>query len=377
MFKHVDEIGKSEHKSVTTFDPTRPFNSLPPLPPSADIETRAILKTCIEARTALAELKQAGELIPNQGVLINTIPLREAKASSEIENIVTTEDKLFRYAGIAADKADPATKETLRYRTALFDGYRRLARRPLKITTAIEVCRTIRDFDVDIRDTPGTALKNTGTEEITYTPPEGPQRLREMLADWERFLHENDDIDPLVRMAVGHYQFEAIHPFTDGNGRTGRVLNILFLIGEHLLDIPVLYLSRYIIENKDDYYRLLLEVTTQNRWEPWILYMLTAVADTAKWTTSKIRAIKKLMEHTNDYTKTVKPNIYSHELVELTFLQPYCRINHLIDEEIAKRVTASRYLKQLCAIGILREIKIGREKLFINVKFLELLIMHI
>ncbi len=265
---------------MTTFDPRRPFNGLPPLPPGADIETRAILKTCIVARTALAELKQAGELIPNQSVLINTIPLREAKASSEIENIVTTEDRLFRYAGIAADKADPATKETLRYRTALFDGYRRLARRPLTTATAIEVCRTIRDFDVDIRDTPSTALKDTGTGEIIYTPPEGAQRLREMLADWERFLHENDDIDPLVRMAVGHYQFAAIHPFTDGNGRTGRILNILYLIGEGILTIPVLYLSGYMIRNQADYYRLLLEVSTHDRWEPWILYMLEAVAET-------------------------------------------------------------------------------------------------
>lgn len=355
------------------FDPLRPFNELPLLPPRTDIETRPVLKQCIEARSALAELKQAGELIPNQNVLINSIPLREAKESSAIENIVTTEDKLFRYAATQEQDADPNTKETLRYRTALFEGYQTIRSRPLATATAVKICQTIRGADLDVRNTSATALKNTATGKIIYTPPEGERLLRDQLQNWEAFLHGATEIDPLVRMAVGHYQFEAIHPFTDGNGRTGRVLNILFLIGEHLLDIPVLYLSRYIIENKDDYYRLLLEVTTKNQWEPWILYMLTAITDTAKWTTSKIRAIKNLLEHTTNYTRITKPSIYSHELVELTFLQPYCRIDHLVDVGIAKRVTASRYLKQLCAIGILREIKVGREKLFINMKFLELL----
>lgn len=355
------------------FNPKCPFNSLPPLPPGADIETRAILKSCIEARAALAELKQAGELIANQSVLINTIPLREARASSEIENIVTTEDRLFRFAGIAADKADPATKETLRYRTALFDGYRSLAARPLTSATAVEICRTIRGFDVDIRDTPGTALKNIGTGEIIYTPPEGSQRLRAMLADWERFLHENDNIDPLVRMAVGHYQFEAIHPFTDGNGRTGRILNILYLIGEGILRIPVLYLSGYIIRNKADYYRLLLEVSTRGNWQPWILYMLEAVAETAEWTTAKIRSIKALMEHTSDHARAARAAIYSRELIEITFEQPYCRIANLVEAGITRRQTASKYLKELSAIGVLTEIKSGREKLFVHRKYLQLL----
>lgn len=358
---------------MADFDPSRPFNGLPPLPPQADVETHAILKQCIEARRALAELKQAGELIPNQDVLINTIPLREAKDSSEIENIITTDDRLFRYAATQGTGADPHTRETLRYRTALFEGYQSIRDRPLTTSTAVKICRTIRGIDLDIRRTPGAALISSAPGQIIYTPPEGEHLIRGLLGNWERFLHENTEIDPLIRMAVGHYQFEAIHPFTDGNGRTGRVLNILFLVGEGLLEIPVLYLSRYIIENRDDYYRLLLEVTTEDRWQPWILYMLAAVADTAKWTTAKIRAIRNLIEGTCEYVSIVRPRIYSRDLVELICIQPYCRIAHLMDAGIAKRETASRYLKELCAIGLLEEVKIGREKLFIHMKFLKLL----
>ncbi|MEE9269216.1 MAG: Fic family protein, partial [Candidatus Krumholzibacteria bacterium] len=301
-------------------------------------------------------------------------PLREAKDSSAIENIVTTDDKLFHHAAMQEKDADPGTKETLRYRRALLEGYRNIRSRPLSTATAVKVCQTIRGVELNVRNTSGTALKNTVTDEIIYTPPKGEQLLFKILGNWETFLHEKTDIDPLIRMAVGHYQFEAIHPFTDGNGRTGRLLNILFLIGENLLDIPVLYLSRYIIENKDDYYRLLQEVTEKKHWEPWIVYMLMAVEKTAKWTTEKIRAIKDLMEHTSSYTSTAKPNVYTRELIELTFIQPYCRIVHVIDAGIAQRATASKYLKELSAIGVLKEITIGRDKVFIHPKFLNLLI---
>ena len=358
---------------MSEFDPLRPFNALPPLPPKAEVETRAILKRCIEARSALAELKQAGALIPNQDVLINTIPIREARDSSAIENIVTTDDKLFHYAASRTAETDPSTKEALRYRTALFEGYREIRQHPLTTATAVKICQIIQGAEVDIRNTPGTALRSTATGDIIYTPPEGDMLLREKLGNWERYLHEDKDTDPLIRMAVGHYQFEAIHPFTDGNGRTGRVINILFLIGEDILDIPVLYLSRYIIENRDDYYRLLLEVTTAAKWEPWIAYMLSAVEKTAKWTTAKIRAIRTLMDDTSDYVRKAKPKIYSRELIELVFVQPYCRIDHLTEAGIARRATASKYLKALCDAGVLREIKAGRDKLFIHPKYLELL----
>lgn len=331
-----------------------------------------MLKACIEARAALAELKQAAELIPNQAMLINTIPLLEAKDSSEIENIVTTTDQLFQYAQ-GHDNADPATKEALRYRTALHQGFRSLETRPLCTATAVDVCGTLKGVEMDIRRTPGTQLANDRTGEVVYTPPEGEARLRDMLANWERFLHNQTDLDPLIRMAVGHYQFEAIHPFTDGNGRTGRVLNILYLIQEELLNLPILYLSRHVIANKADYYRLLLGVTRDGAWQPWLLFMLQAVADTSKWTTGKIAAIRGLAEHTTEYVRTRLPKIYTRELVDVIFEQPYCRIGNLVDKGIAQRQAASRYLHDLVGLGVLREMPFGKEKLFIHPKLMQLL----
>lgn len=355
------------------FQPDRPFNALPDLPPAQEVETRAVLKACIDAHAVLAELRTAGHLIPNQAVLINSIPLLEAQASSEIENIVTTTDRLFRYANMAADRADPATKEALRYRTALFDGYKALGRRPLSVRTAIEVCTTIKNVDMEIRATPGTALMNDITGEVIYTPPAGADLLRDKLANWERYIHDAGDTDPLVRMAVAHYQFEAIHPFTDGNGRTGRVLNLLFLIDQGLLDIPALYLSRAIIARKKAYYRLLLKVTTEGVWEDWILFMLGAVTETARWTIDKIWAIKTLLEETADRLRAKAPKIYSRELAEIVFVQPYCRIGDLVAGGVAKRQAASAYLKAMTDMGLLEERTIGREKIFINPMLIALL----
>ena len=331
-----------------------------------------MLKACIEARAALAELKQAAELIPNQAMLINTLPLLEAKDSSEIENIVTTTDQLFRHAQ-GRDNADPATKEALRYRTALHRGYQSLKDRPLCTATAVDVCRTLKGVDMDIRRTPGTQLINERTGEVIYTPPEGEARLRDMLANWERFLHHQTELDPLIRMAVGHYQFEAIHPFTDGNGRTGRVINILYLIQEELLNLPVLYLSRHVIAHKADYYGLLLGVTRDQAWEPWLQFMLQAVAETSKWTTGKIAAIRKLAEHTTEHVRARLPKIYTRELVDVIFEQPYCRISNLVDKGIAQRQAASRYLHDLADLGVLRAVPFGKEKLFIHPKLMQLL----
>jgi Fic family protein len=358
---------------MTLFDPGRPYDALPLLPPKADIETKVILKACIGARAAVEGLKRAGALIPNQSVLINTIPMLEAQASSEIENIVTTSDSLFKYAQIDDENADPATKEALRYRTALREGIESLKTKPLSTSTAVQVCSAIQGQVMDIRRVPGTTLSNPATREIIYTPPVGETLLREKLANWERFIHEHGDIDPLIRMAVAHYQFEAIHPFLDGNGRTGRILNQLMLVEQGLLDLPVLYLSRYITRNKADYYRLLLSVTKEAAWEAWVLYMLQGVRETAIWTTDKINAIHALMAHTTDYVRTQAPKIYSRELVELVFVQPYCRIQNIVDARLGHRETASGYLKALARIGVLKEEKVGREKLFIHPKYMQLL----
>lgn len=355
-----------------TWEPGKPYNQLPTIPPEMDLESVAILKACIPARAALAELKQAGELLPNQGLLINLLPLLEAKDSSEIENIVTTSDRLFQFAQEEA-KADPATKEALRYRTALFSGFQSLQDRPLCITTATQVCSTIKGAQMDVRKVTGTTLSNQHSGEVIYTPPAGEAVIRDLLGNWEGFLHQQDDIDPLIKMAVSHYQFEAIHPFGDGNGRTGRVLNILYLIEQGLLSLPILYLSHYIVRNKADYYSLLNQVTSEQAWEPWIIYILKAVEETAQWTTQKIAAVRELIELTREYISHDLPKIYSHELLTVIFEQPYCRIKNLVEKDIAKRQTASEYLKQLCEIGVLQEMQVGKEKLFIHPKLIQLM----
>jgi Fic family protein len=359
---------------MADFDPKKPFNELPELPPPLDlIETTEILKTCIKARVALAELKQAAELIPNSAVLVNALPLLEARASSEIENIVTTTDKLFEFADIAEDKADAATKEALRYRTALYEGAKMVKRGMLTTDMAIHICSTIKGMELDIRAESGTTLKSRMTGEVIYTPPVGQKLLQGKLENWADFMQNDIEVDPLVRMAVQHYQFEAIHPFSDGNGRTGRILNILFLVKHGLLNSPILYLSRFIIQNKADYYRLLKKVTHEQDWSAWILFILNGVEETCSWTTDKIKAIRELMEHTAEYTQTSLPKIYTWELVEVLFKQPYCRIANLVDAGVAKRQTASVYLKQLCDVGILKEVKSGRETLFVHPKYIELL----
>ncbi|MFC6840556.1 protein adenylyltransferase Fic [Xanthomonas theicola] len=360
-------------EDVSKFKAKFPYNDLPLLPPTRDIETRSLLKACINARTALAELKQATALLPDPAVLINTIPILEAQASSEIENIVTTTDELFRYADDQDKARKPATKEALRYRSALYEGFQSLQQGPLCTETAVVVCSRIKAVQMQIRRVPGTALANDRTQQVIYTPPVGGTLLRDKLANWERFIHEHTDIDPLIRMAVAHYQFEAIHPFTDGNGRTGRVLNLLMLIEHGLLDLPVLSLSRYIIRHRSDYYRLLLDVTRHGRWAEWIQYMLSAVAETATWTTAKIQAIRGLEAQARDHIRNHAPKAYSRELVEVIFNQPYCRIQNVVELVGVTRQTAARQLKELVEIGVLQEQRLGKEKLFLHPAFLRLL----
>lgn len=358
---------------MSLWKPDEPYNSLPLLPPTELLETLPVLKACIGARAAVAALQQSCRLIANPAILINTIPLLEAQASSEIENIVTTADALFRYAQNDEDQADPATKEALLYRTALRQGFESLHRKPVCTNLAVDICRTFKGPSYDIRKLPGTALRSSTTNEVVYTPPVGEERIRMLLANWETFIHEQPQLDPLVRMAVAHYQFEAIHPFPDGNGRTGRILNLLQLVESGLLDEPILYLSRHIIRNKPDYYRLLNAVTSGGAWQDWLLYMMAGIEETARWTTNKIAAIRQLEAHTKDHIRRASPGVYSRELVDIIFTQPYCRIGNLVDAGLGHRVTASAYLKQLCDIGVLQSLKVGREKLFLHPKFIRLL----
>lgn len=357
-----------------SFDSKQPYNDLPLLPPPVDLETKLVLKKCISANKALAELKGAGDLIPNQAVLINAIPLQEAKLSSEIENIVTTQDALFQAALDESRVTDPATKEVLRYRAALRRGFEAVQAGPFYLTLLEELCGVLRDEEVTFRDDEGVFLSNRAAKNVVYTPPVGAAVMREKLANLEEFLLTKDDLDPLVRMAMAHYQFEAIHPFTDGNGRTGRILNIIYLIHAGLLRIPVLYLSRHLIQNKPDYYSLLRGVTERGEWEPWLLFILTGVEETAAWTTDRILAIRDLFDTTVALCRTKLPSkIYSKELVELIFTQPYSKIQFLVDAGIAQRQTASEYLQELEKLGILQREKRGREVLYKHPALLKVL----
>ena len=364
---------KHENNDTLPWQSHVPYNALPPLPPTAELENKAVLRACISARAALAELKQAAELIPNQQILINTLPLLEARASSEIEQIVTTADRLFQFRQVE-DSADAATREALRYGSALLTGFASLASRPLSTRTAEDVCSVIKGVEMTVRRVPGTALMNQLTGAVLYTPPVGERLLRDLLTNWERFLHTRTELDPLIRLAVAHYQFEAIHPFTDGNGRTGRVLNSLYLIEQGLLTLPILYLSRYIVAHKADYYRLLRLVTAQDAWEDWVVFILRGIEETSQWTTARIASIRSLQHATLTRVRDAAPKVYSHELLDVIFEMPYCRIHNLTDRGIAGRQAASRYLKALVRIGVLDERTYGREKLFVNIGLMQLLV---
>ena len=368
------------------FDPNRPFD-LPPLVrgsvPMDEWESAEVFRACIKAHTALAALKEAAALLPNPDVMLSSLVLLESKASSEIENIVTTTDELFQYAAKDPARADLAVKETLQYRESLYHGLGQLRSRPLATTLIEEICSKTKGMEMRVRKVPGTALVNARTQETIYTPPQGEAHLREILADWERFCHaeESDsarggELDPLVRMAVLHYQFEAIHPFLDGNGRTGRVLNLLYLVDKGLLTSPVLYLSRYILNHRSRYYALLLAVSREGTvaaWQQWLLYMLEAVRETAVWTLEKIKAISRLMQNTHEQIQRDTKLGNQKGLVELIFRLPYSRAADVVQAQIAKRQTAAVYLQTLVDTGLLQLQGNGREKLYRNHRLIDLL----
>ena len=347
------------------FDRLQPYNDLPLLPPAAELETKAVLKEAIEANRMLANLRGLAAQIPNQGVLINSIVLQEARLSSEIENIVTTNDELYRADAHADGATDAHTKEVLRYREALKFGFDALKNRPLTTNLFVDMVRIIKQQDIGVRRTVGTALKDAAGE-VVYTPPVGEALLRDKLTNMEQFIHADDGLDPLVKMAVQHYQFEAIHPFDDGNGRTGRILNLLYLVQAGLLDIPVLFLSRYIMANKAAYYAGLRAVTEQQAWEPWLLYMLRGVTSTAQQTFEQVTRIRGLMEEVRARVQRDAPGIYSKDLIEVIFRHPYTKIQFLVDAGLAKRQTASAYLQTLAGLGVLSPRKMGREMYYIN-----------
>lgn len=347
-----------------TFNRDQPYNDLPDLPPTGELETKSVMRKTTAAARALAELKGSGEVLPDQVVLINSLVLQEARVSSEIENIVTTNDQLYR-AMEYDPTASPEAKEVIRYREALLSGYNLVLTRPLSTNLFIEVATIIRKVEAQIRRIPGTRI-GTPSGRVIYTPPEGETIIRDKLASLEQFIHSNEDLDPLVKLALMHYQFEAIHPFTDGNGRTGRILNILFLIHAGLLERPILYLSGYIIQNKDRYYEGLRRVTEEGAWEDWILYILDAVETTARDTRQKIWMIRRLIDSAVEVVQKNARGIYSRELIDEIFRRPYCKIGFVMESCGVTRQTASIYLQKLESLGLMKSMKAGREVYYVN-----------
>jgi len=356
-------------------DPATPYNILPKLPPEFDLETKRIMRKLAGTRASLAEMKGMGVIIPNQAMLINTLTMREAKDSSEIENIVTTQDELYIAFATNLKNINPQIKEVLNYREALWSGYNLVKKRRILTTNDItSIQKKIIGNNAGIRTQPGTQLKNTATGKVIYTPPEGEDVIRKYLKNLEDYINADDNgIDPLIKMAVIHYQFESIHPYYDGNGRTGRIINILYLVMKGLLDIPILYLSSYIIKEKRDYYKLLSEIRDKDNWEDWIYYILHGIEKTAHQTTILIRKIKELLEETIEKVKTELPSVYSKDLVETIFEQPYSRVASIVDKGLFERRTAMKYLRELERIGILISVQRGNQILFLNLKLYDLL----
>lgn len=340
------------------------------MPPNIDLETKPILKALISANKNLALLNGRASSIPNQGILIDTLTLQEAYASSEIENIVTTRDQLFQIEPKRTHYPDPNQKELALYRESMKIGYQNLIDNNglITINSIIRMFQTLKSNQGGFRKTPGTTLTNDQTGEIVYVPPQHPLEIQTKMEELEHFINntENNPVDPLVKMALIHHQFESIHPFPDGNGRVGRIINVLYLVQQGLLDIPILYLSRYILRNKDKYYKLLQSTRDSNNWENWIVFMLNAVAETSKETTDLIVEIRNLIAAYKLRLRSDHSKIYSQDLLNNIFRHPYTRIEFVEDELGVSRQTASRYLNALVKSGMLTKVQKGNSIYFIN-----------
>ena len=347
---------------------------LPMLPPSFELETKAVLKQLARANRALAELKGYADTIPNKHILINAVMINESKDSSAIENIITTHDDLYQ-AMSNASGASPAAKEVVSYRTALWHGYELVKEREMITTNMIiEIQGTIEKNRAGIRKLPGTVLRNERTGETVYTPPEGGEEIRILLSNLEKYMNEDyDDIDPLIKLAIIHYQFESIHPFYDGNGRTGRIINILYLVLKGLLESPILYLSSYIIRNKSAYYRLLQEVRTSEKWEEWIVYILTGIEEMSEETLKLVKKINIEVEIMSMEIKERLPKIYSKELIDLLFYEFYTKTIYIENGLSVTRKTAANYLVSLENEGFLTSEKIGKERIYQNKRLYDII----
>ncbi len=354
---------------------------IPLLPLPYDLETKTVLRQANKANRKLAELKGVAQTIPNERILISSLTLQEAKDSSAVENIVTTQDDLYR-AGLDANFTliGAATKEVLFYREAINEGFKLVRNKNILALNDIKrIQEVLEQNSVGFRTTPGTQLKRSSDGAVIYTPPQDGQRIVELMSNLEQFINDDElcPIDPLVKMAIIHHQFESIHPFYDGNGRTGRIVNILYLVTSGLLDLPILYLSRYITHNKAEYYERIQAIrnaTGDNsaQWKAWILYMLRGVEQTAEETIALVKNIGKLM---TEYKNIIRPAFggkYSHELLNGLFYHPYTKIGHLESNMQVSRQTAAKYLDRLASLGLLQKERMGKENYYINTKLMEL-----
>ncbi len=354
------------------YNPKKSYNELRSLPPPEDLwSTVDVWKRESSARAALFELKGLANIMPNQAILINALILQEARDSSEIENIFTTRDKLYRSLSADNEDIDPHTKEVINYREALFFGFKTIKEKGvLTLSNILWLQQIIAGMNPGLRSQPGTVLTDK-TGKTIYIPPDDPELIEDLMNNLMEYFNGKEH--SLVHMAIAHYQFEAIHPFSDGNGRTGRLLNVLYLILKGYLDIPILYLSSAIIRRKPEYYRLLGDVTSKGQWLPWISFILGCVEETSRDTIERIKAIKDLLEMTGEIIRVKARSIYSRELVELLFENPYCKIEFVVERIGVERKAASRYLKKLEETGILSMTKIGREKIYINTELMRVL----
>jgi Fic family protein len=348
----------------------KPTYAIPSLPPPGALETVAVLKQSARAHRYLAELKGRAAAMPNAGILINTLALQEAKASSEIENIITTQDEMFQASLFEANIGSPAAKEVGRYSEALRCGFDRMVEQQgiLSNNSIIAMFQILKRTDGGFRETPGTALQHEKTKEIVYVPPQSANEVKQHMAALESFINEGlpHDLDPLIKMAIIHHQFESIHPFPDGNGRIGRIINVLYLVQQGLLEFPILYLSRFITRNKGDYYRLLQQVRETGEWEEWLLYMLEAVAETSVTTLGLVDGIDDLMLNYKHRIRSELPRIYSQELINNLFAHPYTRIEFVQRDLEVTRQTAARHLDRLAEAGFLFKYQAGRSNYYIN-----------
>lgn len=350
-------------------------HNLPLLPNIGDIETIKVLKQLARSHQALAELKGVVQGVPNQSILINTLSLQEAKDSSEIENIITTQDDLYRSDYQTQQFLSIAAKEVHSYANALREGFDRVKQTEILTSNDIQVIQSnIENNNAGFRKALGTVLKDQNGKTI-YTPPQHPDEIIQLMDNLSLFINDNElcDWDALTKMAVIHHQFESIHPFYDGNGRTGRVINILYLVQQGLLDTPILYLSRYINQNKANYYQLLQSVRDDGQWEAWLMFMLTGVEQTSKQTTKLILAIKAQMQRYKRVLRKEAPKMYSQDLINNLFRHPYTKIDFMVEELQVTRQTASRYLDAIVALGLLSKHKLGKDNYYLNDQLFTLL----